>query len=73
MEMDELAELKTLLMNVPKSYDFFYNGLYNDARYDRRLIKPISAFIKNNPNADGSDVLEYCLDLFDELGIENKE
>ena len=71
--MDELQELKTLLKNVPDSYSFFADGLYNDTRDDKRLIKPISDFIKNNPHANSSDVLEYCLDLYDELGIEDEE
>lgn len=71
--MDELKELKALLVNVPKSYDFFYNGLYSQAQHDSRLIKPLIRFIKGHPEADASDVLEYCLDLFDELGIGDDE
>ena len=71
--MDELCELKNLLVHVPKSYDFFYNGLYGQAKHDARLVKPLITFIKEHPEADASDVLEYCFDLFDELGIGNDD
>ncbi len=71
--MDALQELKSLLLQVPKSYDYFYNGLYNDALHDSRLIEPLISFIKEHPEADASDVLEYCLGLYNEFGIGNDD
>jgi hypothetical protein len=66
-----MEELKVLLENVSDSYYDFVLGMLQSARehYDR--IDEIIAYIKDNPEADTSDILGWTWSTMDGIDIDN--
>lgn len=66
-----MEELKVLLENVSDSYYDFVQGMLLNAKehYDR--IDEIIAYIKDNPEADTSDILGWTLLTMDGIDIDN--
>lgn len=58
-------ELTEILENVPRSYDDFVSGMRSILKDDEENTQKVVAFIRNNPEKNSSDVLEYL----EELGI----
>lgn len=66
-----MEELKVLLENVSDSYYDFVLGMLQSARehYDR--IDEIIAYIKDNPEADTSDILGWTWSTMDGNDLDN--
>ncbi len=66
-----MEELKVLLENVSDSYYDFVLGMLQSARehYDR--IDEIIAYIKDNPEADTSDILGWTWSTMDGIDLDN--
>ena len=66
-----MEELKALLENVSDSYYDFVQGMLLNAKehYDR--IDEIIAYIKDNPEADTSDILGWTLLTMDVIDYDN--
>lgn len=66
-----MEELKVLLENVSDSYYDFVRAMLQSAKehYDR--IDEIIAYIKDNPEADTSDILGWVSETFDGINFDN--
>nr|DAL87938.1 MAG TPA: hypothetical protein [Caudoviricetes sp.] len=66
-----MEELKALLENVSDSYYDFVRAMLQSAKehYDR--IDEIIAYIKDNPEANTSDILGWDSATFDGIDFEN--
>lgn len=66
-----MEELKALLENVSDSYYDFVQGMLLNAKehYDR--IDEIIAYIKDNPEANTSDILGWTLLTMDGIDYDN--
>lgn len=60
-----MDELKTLLEAVSDTYDDFVGGVLCAVKHNKEELQNVIDFIKNNPEKDSSDIIEYL----DELGI----
>lgn len=67
--LDEMSELKDLLEKTSDSYEDYVIGILCQARHNEKIEKEIVNFLKENPDATSSQVLEFSNDfLFDENG-----
>lgn len=56
-----MNELKELLISVSDSYFDFVLGVLNYAKHSKGGCKVMIDFIRNNPDALTSDIIEYML------------
>ena len=59
--MDE--QVKKALQNVPDSYDDFVNFYFKNLRGNEEKQKKLLDYLKNNPDAQTDDVMEYADDV----------
>ncbi len=62
----DLDELEKLLLNVQDSYKGFVEGILSQARYSNKRCRRLIQFIKGNPLANTSEIVNYAMD---ELGF----
>ncbi|MDE6595480.1 MAG: hypothetical protein K2K44_05670 [Oscillospiraceae bacterium] len=68
--LDEMSELKSLLEKTSDSYEDYVIGVLCQARHSIEIENKIIKFLKENPTANSSQVLDYASDfLFDENGV----
>ena len=60
-----MEELEKLLLNVSDTYDDFVFGVMNAVKRDPEGRQMLIDFIKNNPEKDSSDIMDYM----DEIGV----
>lgn len=70
-----MEDLKTMLREIPDSYEDFVNGMMNYASYSEERRQRLLEFLKNNPGIDSSSVIGYVSDLpdFYDDAYEDKE
>ncbi len=57
--MDKFEEFKALLEGVSDSYDGFVEGGLIEAKDNDEYIEKITKFIKDNPEANTSDIIQF--------------
>ena len=60
-----MEELKTLLREIPDSYEDFVMGMMNYASYSEERKQRLLEFLRNNPGINSSSVIGYVSDLPD--------
>lgn len=67
--LEEMSELKDLLEKTSDSYEDYVIGILCQSRHNDKIEKEIINFLKGNPDATSSQVLEFSSDfLFDGNG-----
>lgn len=56
-------KLREALANIPDAYSDFKESVYKDLRDSDENIQKLLDFIKENPDAQTDDVLEYVDDV----------
>ncbi len=65
--LEEMSELKSLLEKTNDSYEDYVIGVLCQARHSDEMEKNIIKFLKENPKANSSKVLDFATSLlFDE-------
>lgn len=54
-----MDELKTLLDNIRDSYTDFVDAILHYAKKKPSRLEAVVSFLKNNPGADSSDVIQF--------------
>ncbi len=70
-----MNELKNLLIKVPDSYFDFVESLLDEAKKSEKRKEGLLSFLKMNPTATTSEILEYLVDdlgLYDEYKIKEQ-
>lgn len=68
-----MEELKILLEGVKDSYYDFVRGMMSEAEEYPERINEIITYIKENPEADTSDILGWTLETLDGIDLESPE
>ena len=58
-QIDNMGELKKLLQNVGDSYNDFVMGMMNYADFNADREERLIGYLKNNPEALSSDIIEF--------------
>ncbi|MBQ7563245.1 MAG: hypothetical protein IJT16_04570 [Lachnospiraceae bacterium] len=69
-------ELKIILQNVADSYEDFVLGMMNYAKYSSEREERLITYVKENPHALSSDIIEYVSnqpDFYDDASEETIE
>ena len=66
METIDMEELKEMLINVQDSYFDFVLSMLDEAKKSEKRAKGMINYLKDNPNALTSDILEYVIN---DLGL----
>ena len=67
----DMEELKKLLENVSDTYSDFVHSIMLDARDYPEKIDEIKDFIKGNPSATTSDILEWSTTYIHGIDLDN--
>lgn len=68
-----MEELKMLLENVKDSYYDFVMGMMCEEKNHPGRANMISNYIKENPNADTSEIIGWVLETLDGIDLESPE
>lgn len=68
-----MDELKELLKNVKDSYYDFVMGMLGEAKNHPERADKIINHIKENPEADTSEIIGWVLETLDGIDLENPE
>lgn len=66
-----MEELKELLKNVKDSYYDFVMGILSEAKNHPERTDKIINYIKENPEADTSEIVGWVLESLDGINLEN--
>ncbi len=57
-----MDELKTLLENVPRSYQAFVDVMMRKAKKNKENTQKLTDYIKSHPEARSDDIIEFSID-----------
>jgi hypothetical protein len=57
-----MEELKNILTNINDSYDDFVDAILHYAKKKTSRLEALLEFLKENPNANSSDVVKFVSD-----------
>ena len=70
-----MEELRTMLKNVPDSYEDFVIGMMNYASFSEERKQKLADYLEKNPGADTSSIIRFVSDSpdFYDDACEDKE
>lgn len=68
---NNMEELRQLLLKVSDSYSDFVRGVMLDARNNPDKIDELVKYIKDNPEADSSDIVKWTMEEIDGIDPDN--